>query len=142
MGACMCAKPCHSGFTLLEVMVAMAILSIGLVAVAGVYSQATASLSQVEGYERAGLEAEMRLASFLNQGNIKSGTTSGKCETLPHGRWKIVSKKEDDTPGVSRVKITVLFFTEGREHEYVLETAQVEQTLPVQSKTQTKDKKK
>ncbi|ACS78458.1 type IV pilus modification PilV family protein [Maridesulfovibrio salexigens] len=138
----MYAKSCNSGFTLLEVMVAMAILSIGLVAVAGVYSQATAALSQVEGYERAGLEAEMRLASFLNQGNIKPGTTSGKCETLPHGRWKIVSKKEDDYSGVIRVRITVLFFTEGREHEYVLETAQVDQILPAQSKTQTKDKKK
>ncbi|NDV22270.1 prepilin-type N-terminal cleavage/methylation domain-containing protein [Desulfovibrio sp. JC022] len=136
------AKSCNSGFSLMEVMVAMAILSIGLVAVAGVYSQATASLSQVEGYERAGLEAEMRLASFLNQDNLKPGSTSGSCETLPHGRWKIVAKKDSDYDGVSRVKVTVLFFTEGREHEYVLETAQVKQTLPVQSKTQTKDTKK
>ena len=126
----------------MEVMVAMAILSIGLVAVAGVYSQAASSISQVEGYERAGMEAEMRLAAFLNAGDIKQGETSGSSETLPGGRWKIVSKNEDDYPGVSRVEITVLFFTEGREHEYVLETAQVDLNLPPESKSQTKDAKK
>ncbi|WP_419781839.1 type IV pilus modification PilV family protein [Maridesulfovibrio sp.] len=135
----MCAKPVSSGFSLMEVMVAMAILSIGLVSVAGVYSQAASSLSQVEGYERAGLEAQMRLAVFLNAADIKAGTTSGNCETLPRGRWKIVSQKEDEYPGVYRVKVTVLFFTEGREHEYVLETAQVDLNLPAESKTQIKD---
>ncbi|WP_415719355.1 prepilin-type N-terminal cleavage/methylation domain-containing protein [Maridesulfovibrio sp.] len=135
----MYVKASSSGFSLMEVMVAMAILSIGLVAVAGVYSQAASSLSQVEGYERAGMEAEMRLAAFLNAGDIKSGTTAGNCETLPHGRWKIVSQKEDENTGVYRVRITVLFFTEGREHEYVLETAQVDLNLPVESKNQIKD---
>lgn len=138
----MCAKSASSGFSLMEVMVAMAILSIGLVSVAGVYSQAASSLSQVEGYERAGLEARMRLAVFLNAGDIKAGTTSGKCETLPHGRWKIVSQKGSEYPGVYRVKVTVLFFTEGREHEYVLETAQVDLNLPEESKTRIKDAKK
>jgi prepilin-type N-terminal cleavage/methylation domain-containing protein len=138
----MCVEPAESGFSLMEVMVAMAILSIGLVAVAGVYSQAAANLSQVEGYERAALEAEMRLASFLNQGNSEPGTTSGACETLSHGRGKIVSKKDPDYSGVIRVMVTVLFFVEGREHEYVLETAQVDQNLPVQSKTRKKDMEK
>ena len=138
----MYVKSASSGFSLMEVMVAMAILSIGLVAVAGVYSQAASSLSQVEGYQRAGMEAEMRLAAFLNAGDINSGENSGNCETLPGGRWKIVSKKDSDYPGVNRVKITVLFFTEGREHEYVLETAQVDLKLPVESKSQTKDAKK
>ncbi len=138
----MCVKSPSSGFSLMEVMVAMAILSIGLVAVAGVYSQAASSLSQVEGYERAGLEAQMRLAVFLNAGDIKAGTTSGHSETLPHGRWKIVSQKESKYPGVYRVRITVLFFTEGREHEYVLETAQVDLNLPAESKTRIKDANK
>ncbi|NDV27654.1 prepilin-type N-terminal cleavage/methylation domain-containing protein [Desulfovibrio sp. JC010] len=138
----MFVKSGSSGFSLMEVMVAMAILSIGLVSVAGVYSQAASSLSQVEGYERAGMEARMRLAAFLNAGDIKPGETSGNCETLPGGRWKIVSRNEDDYPGVSRVEITVLFFTEGREHEYILETAEVDRNLPARSKTQTKDAKK
>ncbi len=142
MGGCMCVKSPCSGFSLMEVMVAMAILSIGLVSVAGVYSQAASSLSEVEGYERAGMEAEMRLAAFLNAGDIKPGTTSGRCETLSGGRWKIVSRNEADFPGVSRVTVTVLFFTEGREHEFVLDTAQVDGNLPLQSKTQTKDAKK
>ncbi|WP_320006597.1 prepilin-type N-terminal cleavage/methylation domain-containing protein [Maridesulfovibrio sp.] len=135
----MYVKASSSGFSLMEVMVAMAILSIGLVAVAGVYSLAASSLSQVEGYERAGMEAEMRLAAFLNAGDIKSGTTAGNCEILPHGRWKIVSQKDAEYSGVYRVRITVLFFTEGREHEYVLETAQVDLNLPVESKNQIKD---
>lgn len=142
MGACMCVKSASAGFSLMEVMVAMAILSIGLVAVAGVYSQAASALSQAEGYERAGMEAEMRLATFLNAGDIKPGTVSGNCETLPRGRWKIVSKQDDDNPGVSQVKVIVLFFTEGREHEYLLETAQVDLILPVESKSQTKGAKK
>ncbi len=138
----MCVKSVSSGFSLMEVMVAMAILSIGLVTVAGVYSQAASSLSQVEGFQRAGMEAEMRMASFLNTADIKSGENSGSCETLPGGRWRIVSKKDSDYPGVNRIKITLLFFTEGREHQYVLETAQVNLKLPVESKSQTKDARK
>ncbi len=123
----------EQGFTLMEVMVAMAILAVGLTSVVAVFARATASISQVEGYERAWMEAQTRLADFLNGEVDASHATSGRSPDLPAGTWRIQSRQDQARPGVSTVTVEVRFAVGGRDHALVLETAQADMTLPVET---------
>ncbi|MGE4557985.1 MAG: prepilin-type N-terminal cleavage/methylation domain-containing protein [Desulfovibrionaceae bacterium] len=124
----------RGGFTLLEVMVAMSILAVGLTAVVMVFSRGAGAVSQVEGYERAGMEAEARLAEYLNGQVSPPDSKTGACENLPGGVWRITAAKDPDRSGVSVVTVTVSFRADGLERELTLETAQADLALPEQTK--------
>jgi general secretion pathway protein I len=124
-----------AGFTLLEVMVAMVILAVGLTAVTMVFSKGVGAVSQVEGYERAGMEAQARLAKYLTGRISPPDSKTGACDTLPGGAWRITTKKDPELSGVSVITVTVSFKADGVERELTLKTAQADLTLPKQTKT-------
>ncbi|OEU68780.1 MAG: hypothetical protein BA863_06565 [Desulfovibrio sp. S3730MH75] len=121
----------EAGFTLLEVMIAMTILAVGLTAVVSVFSRSTAAISEVESFERAGMEARMRLAQFLNEETSAPAIRKGECESLPDGQWNIEAKSTPDNPGVSIVTVNVLFNAGGRQRILTMKTAQVDFSLPL-----------
>ena len=121
-----CRRFKHRGFTLLEVMVATAILAVGLTAVSGGLSLSVRSMALASGYERARRVAESEMHAFLatrpDRTMKKEGTTDGV-------RWRLVAESEPEHEGILTVMIEARFFAAG-ERSLVLETREVDRTIP------------
>lgn len=124
-------SPSEAGFTLLEVLVAMTILAVGLAALISIFTRSTAAISEAQGFERAGTEARMRLAQFLNGEELPPTSEKGECITLPNGRWSIEYTTAPERPGVGIVTVKVSFKAGGRQRVLTMKTAQVNFELPL-----------
>lgn len=114
------------GFTLLEVMVATAILAIGLSVVSGGFGMTARSTALAAGYERARQLAETRLALFLAARPQRSERIEGVDDGL---RWRLWAEPDPDQEGLLIVSIEVRFFAAG-ERTLTLETREVSRALP------------
>ena len=122
-----------NGFTLLEVMVATAILAVGLTIICSSFSTAVHSLSIVKGYEEARIEGESVMSGILGDMPLVPFEKSGNCVNLIGGSWKAEGLTDTMLKGVAVLKVTVTFPSVGKTRTLTLETAQVEEILPAQT---------
>ncbi len=121
----------NKGFTLLEVMVATAILSIGVTTVLTGLSMAVNTVSLVQGYETATTAAESKLAEIIDLQPDIPFQQSGVFEPFNY-TWLAEGTADESTESVFRYKVTVLFTSGGKERSVILETAEAERNLPKQ----------
>jgi general secretion pathway protein I len=101
----------RQGFTLLEVMIAMAILAIVLVTVFHSQSQSIAMANESRAMTTLALLAQSRMAEVEGQQNLSTGQTSGKFgDDFPDYSWT-ASITQPPGPGsgyLRKIEITVL----------------------------------
>ncbi len=110
----------RGGFTLLEVMIAMAILAIVLVAVFQSQSQSVSMAGRARFLTTASLLAQERMAEAERTGVDRLLTTSGDFGVhYPGYEWKI---EVNDTPldNLKRISVTVANSRMGANHAYSL----------------------
>lgn len=115
------------GFTLLEVMVATAILGVGLTAVVTGVGMAVRSASLAASYEQARLLAETQLAMFLAERPERAADRRGNEGPMS---WRVLAEPEGEQEGLLRIKSEVRFFAPGGERRLTLETRETIRTLP------------
>lgn len=115
------------GFTLLEVMVATAILAVGLAAISGAISMAIRSTSLSSGYEQARQVAENQLALFLAQRPEKAQQKQGQQGSV---NWQLTAETDREREGLLQVTIEARFFVAGGERSVILSTSEMSRELP------------
>jgi len=114
------------GFTLLEVMVATAILASGLAAIIAAVGMAVRSAALATGYEEARLLAETQLASFLAERPERADSREGQEGAM---NWNLSARSDAMLKGLLHVKISVRFYAPGGERDLVLETRETLRSL-------------
>ncbi len=112
---------------MLEVMVATAILGVGLAAVVAAVGMAVRSASLAIGYEQARLVAETQLAGFLADRPERASERKG---SRGHMNWHIRAEPDSGQQGLLQVKAEVRFFAPGGERVLILETRETTRSLP------------
>lgn len=98
----------HRGYTLLELMVAAAILALGLTAVARAFTSGLASVQNAEHRAIATALAQQRLAEIEALETLDDGTTSGfVSEPWEAYRWESLIETMEQYPNLKKVRITV-----------------------------------
>jgi general secretion pathway protein I len=111
------AKPrarSRSGFTLIEVMVALALVAIGLVALLGLHHQDLQSVIWAQDTSRAAMLAQVIMTGTELTGFPQVGTTSGDFQSLyrgqyPNFRWRKVVEPSEVFPDIRKVTIGVSY---------------------------------
>lgn len=117
-----------SGMTLLEVIVAMAILAIGITGAIGAISACVRGSDAASSYSRGVLLAQQVAAEFDRQETLDAGEQSGKFDDLATTySWQAVVSSPNDQ-GLYPVQITVLW-DRGNRH-YIFNTLLRPHTLP------------
>lgn len=116
------------GLTLLEVIVAMTVLSIGIVSVVGAVAACLRSTDASAAYSRAALLAEQVTAELARNETLEPGTHTGTFEEQDlHYTWSAQIASADDE-GLYPVQVTVNWENDLR--RYTLETSLRPQALP------------
>ena len=105
------------GFTLIEVLVAFAVAALGLAALMQIFGTGLQSARISEGYARATLLAESKLASVGIEEPLVAGESGG--DFGDGFRWRLIVQPLDDGETTAlvasfRVRVTVSWGTEGR----------------------------
>jgi general secretion pathway protein I len=107
----------EKGFTLLEVMVALAVLSIALVVL---FSQQATSLSrgnEARIITKATLLAQERMAGLITESRLSMGTEEGEIkDSIPPFKWRQIVE-EGSMEGMRRLAVVVLWKEGERERE-------------------------
>jgi general secretion pathway protein I len=107
----------EKGFTLLEVMVALAVLSVALVVL---FSQQATSLSrgnEARIITKATLLAQERMAGLLAEKRLSIGDEEGEVkESIPPFKWR-QSVEESSIEGMKRLTVIVLWRQGERERD-------------------------
>lgn len=115
-------KDARRGFTLLETLLAVAILGIGLTVVLQSYGRSLDSLGMSAQYTQALMLLERKLDELEIQGAIAPGSTSGKFEGDPSTRagrpfgWSVLAIERPGT-GLCETRVTVSWSVRERERE-------------------------
>ena len=105
----------HSGFTLIEVIVAVAILSIAMVGLVHGISTALSSSKEAELQTTAAMYAAGLIENLRAEGGIIDGQTDGDCGAeLPLYRWT-ESITAADVDGLHQVDVSILNSHSGQE---------------------------
>jgi prepilin-type N-terminal cleavage/methylation domain-containing protein len=105
----------HSGFTLIEVIVAVAILSIAMVGLVHGISTALASSKEAELQTTAAMYAAGLIENLRAEGDITDGQTDGDCGAeLPLYRWT-ESISAAGVDGLHQVDVSILNSHSGQE---------------------------
>jgi general secretion pathway protein I len=102
------------GFTLLEVMIAMAVLGIAMLALLALHHQSLRSVIQAQEITRAAMLAQAVMAQAELERFPELGTTQGDFSTLfpkeyPNFRWQRVVEASGSFPDVRKVQIVVMY---------------------------------
>jgi general secretion pathway protein I len=98
------------GFTLLELMVASAILAIGLTAMMRAFSEGLVVVRQSESDAVAMTLAQQKLAELEAADTLPDGEESGQCaEPWDRFRWQCEIQTLDDYPALKRVRVSILW---------------------------------
>jgi general secretion pathway protein I len=103
-----------SGFTLLEVMIAVAFIGIALLALLSLHHTDMVSVMRGRDLTRAAMLAQSLMSEAEMERFPDAGTTSGDFETMyqgqyPNFRWRRQVDPSAGFPDVRRVRITVLY---------------------------------
>jgi general secretion pathway protein I len=90
-------RPTARGFTLLEVIVALAILGIGLTLIIELFSGGLRLGRASEDYTKAVNYASSKMQEIMTQDNVEEGTGEGEFDD--RFRWQVEAKKVDILPG-------------------------------------------
>lgn len=108
-----CGSLTSRAFTLVEALVAMAVLSAGVIGVVEVFSLATSTASRNERLSQAVQIAQRELSmAMISQVRPKEGAS------FPH-RWKV--QRQERPMGMELVAVTVSWSDRGAEQNYRLE---------------------
>lgn len=104
-----------NGFTLLEVMIALAIIAGALVVILHGHLLSVNLANRAQGISRAGLLAQEKMEGIIKEeGFPEEGEEEGGFEKHPHFRWRrVVEKAElfgEEIEELRRVAITIFWF--------------------------------
>jgi len=105
----------HRGLTLLEVIVAMALLAIGIAGALGAISACVRSSSAADDYSRGALFAQQVASELERSETLDPGTLDGTFDDATTGYTWTAEIGAADDQGFNPVKITVLW-QQGRRH--------------------------
>ncbi|OGL39484.1 MAG: hypothetical protein A3C43_07450 [Candidatus Schekmanbacteria bacterium RIFCSPHIGHO2_02_FULL_38_11] len=111
----------EKGFTFLEIMVAVAILSIALIAALRAQSQSLSIASESIRTTNVVFLAREKMAEIELDGYPQQEKTDGVFEKHPEYRWEI-EVKETPVEDLKDVTLTILWKEGDRERRYSLET--------------------
>jgi len=98
------------GFTLLELMVASAILAIGLTAMMRAFSEGLVTVRQSESDAIAMTLAQQKLAELEAADTLSDGDDSGQCaEPWDRFRWQTEIAALDNYPALKRIHVNILW---------------------------------
>jgi general secretion pathway protein I len=93
-------KRAHSGFTLIEVVVAFVLLAAVLMTVIEIFSTGMARASDMENYSRALVIAQSNLALAGMEQPLAEGETSGESEDRRY-RWALSVKRDPEAEAIN-----------------------------------------
>jgi len=88
----------NRGFTLIEVVIALAILGIGLTVIMELFSGDLRLARTSEEYTKAMNFAQTKLEEIISQQKMEEGMDEGKCDDDDTFRWQVNIKKADILP--------------------------------------------
>ena len=123
-----------SGFTLIETVIALAIVGIGLTVILELFSGGLRLARTSEEYTKAMNFARMKLEEIITQQNIEEGTDEGEFDDTFH--WQTSTKKIDLLPvekdtdfkppvDLFQVKVDVLWKSGAKEKSATIESYKV-----------------
>ena len=96
------------GFTLIEIMVALAVASIGLLAISVALDRSIDTLEALESKTIASWVASNRLSDLRMSREFRSAGTSQSSETMGGREWRVVDNYySTEDPNISRVIVQV-----------------------------------
>ena len=111
----------QQGFTLIEIMVVMVILSFGLVAVVGAVAQAARSTSAIEELESLRQAAEQVLATQVIQAQMPPERSEG---TLGRVNWVLKVSDDPDFVNLKQLRITTFIAGKPEGSRFTVESRQ------------------
>ena len=111
----------QQGFTLIEIMVVMVILSFGLVAVVGAVAQAARSTSAIEELESLRQAAEQVLATQVIQAQMPPERSEG---TLGRVNWVLKVSDDPDFVNLKQLRITTFIAGKPEGRRFTVESRQ------------------
>ncbi len=114
----------RSGYTLLELMVASAILAVGLTVVMRSFTSGIETLRISEKRSIAAILAQQRLAEIMGQSTLTDGTDQGACEEpWSEFRWQSEIRTMEEYSDLMQVNVVVMWrVSEERSDEVSLTT--------------------
>ena len=116
------ARKSRRGLTLLEMLVAMAILAIGIVGVLRVFSSSIVTSKAAESYSRAATLADETAAELERRPSLDPGTVSGKFASAEPGYTWEAEIGSAESSGLQRVRIRVLWKAGSRRRHFDMVT--------------------
>jgi len=110
------------GLTLLEMLVAMAILAVGIVGVLRVFSSSIVTSKAAESYSLAATLADQAAAELERQRSLSPGTLSGEFENVGPGYTWQAEIGSAEAGGLQRVRIAVFWETGSRRRHFEMVT--------------------
>jgi len=131
-------NPQSEGFTLLEVLVATAILGIAVAALMSGFSGSLRNMARAGDYERVLLLGREQLNRMLIEGPLEAGSTRGRWDD--NTRWEAEVARWDpggradrprdaQLPPVAVIRLTVFWKASAGEKSVTLETAKYDPTM-------------
>jgi prepilin-type N-terminal cleavage/methylation domain-containing protein len=111
----------QQGFTLIEIMVVMVILSFGLVAVVGAVAQAARSTSAIEELESLRQAAEQVLATQVIQAQMPRERSEG---ALGRVNWVLKVSDDPDFVNLKQLRITTFIAGKPEGRQFTVESRQ------------------
>ena len=119
-------KPFQAGFTLIEIMVVMVILSFGLVAVVGATGQAARSTRAIAELEALRQAAEQVMATQLSPELMSSERSEG---TLGQVNWVLEVSDDPDFVNLKHLKVTTFSADKKEGRRFTIESRQAQLDL-------------
>ncbi len=114
--------PRQSGFTLLELMVALVILALGIVGLMRAVSQGMAATAQIRDVTAATTLAQMKMEELAsNVMDLPAESNGDFGDEAPEFSWRAVAE-ETDIEGLKKITVTVLWQRGNRQQSVTLET--------------------
>ena len=127
-------KTRRGGFTLMETLVAMMLLSISLVVVLQLFSGGLKSGKLADDYTRAVFFAREKMEDFLLKTNLEEGSYEGKFDDVYGWKVEVTLVEEEEKLGETakpppvdlyNVSVSVVWMSGEREKSYRIDTLQI-----------------